>query len=423
MSATQPWPPLRQADEENRGTPLFIFVITMENHGPWLKPPTPDSSAVLVKSLARVPEASQAWAIIWRACASPDRMIGELQKRLGPEKGVLGFYGDHLPSFPAAFAHLSFGDIATDYFIWRGGSGPSRRARILPRRICRRHCWSCWTRRDSGICARGRAVLALSNAPGKSYAAPRTILAPDADPCRGVPDRPEILSRQSRHRRSLTNEAGSIRTGAPGRQAGTLAAAATFGSSPRISAISTATAWWCGVDFLPPETRGIEEPIAESAGPARIAGRRRRDSPYRARRNGARVRAGAGRAVGQSPLAGPDPLCRRFGAGAGQLCADDFFPKCARACAGSPIAASFHTSFHGESLSLLQDVAEEDGPLSCSRTIARTPARAAWLKQMSIIAAHSPDNETQEGSFRIAENELAGLRCRRRGASPCPPTH
>ncbi len=34
---------------------------------------------------------------------------------------LLGFYGDHLPSLPRAFAHLGFDDWRSDYAIWSAG--------------------------------------------------------------------------------------------------------------------------------------------------------------------------------------------------------------------------------------------------------------------------------------------------------------
>lgn len=58
----------------------------------------------------------------------------------------------------------------------------------------------------------------------------------------------------------------------------------------------------------------------------------------------------------------------------------------------------------------LTDVAADDGPFTYVPGSHRpTPERLAWEREVSIRARASADNETQEGSFRIAENELAAL--------------
>jgi hypothetical protein len=94
--------------------PLFVFVITMENHGPWIDelntPPAlsnlPGSSAV--PGLGRYLSGLQAGD----ALIAP--IVEALQARDG---GILGFYGDHMPSLPLPGGSES----ATDYAIWRAG--------------------------------------------------------------------------------------------------------------------------------------------------------------------------------------------------------------------------------------------------------------------------------------------------------------
>ena len=59
----------------------------------------------------------------------------------------------------------------------------------------------------------------------------------------------------------------------------------------------------------------------------------------------------------------------------------------------------------------LTDVAAEDGPFTYVPGSHRpTPERLAWEHAVSIGARAAADNETREGSFRIAESELAALR-------------
>ncbi len=86
--------------------PMFAFVITMENHGPW-----PDFDAYLA------------------GLAASDAMIDPLAQALSRRgDGVLGFYGDHMPS-------LSLGPeagTATDYAIWQAGSAREARRIDLP---------------------------------------------------------------------------------------------------------------------------------------------------------------------------------------------------------------------------------------------------------------------------------------------------
>ena len=58
----------------------------------------------------------------------------------------------------------------------------------------------------------------------------------------------------------------------------------------------------------------------------------------------------------------------------------------------------------------LTDVAEDGGPFTYVVGSHRlTAARLAWEKRMSLEAAHSPDPDTRQGSFRVALSELADL--------------
>ncbi len=105
--------------------PVFIFAITMENHGPWKKPrikvPAELQSATPVKSNAF----SQYLAHVQNA----DRMIGRIRSALlsSQRKSIFCFYGDHLPSMPKFFANVGFDDPRTDYFVWlRGAEGEGR---------------------------------------------------------------------------------------------------------------------------------------------------------------------------------------------------------------------------------------------------------------------------------------------------------
>jgi hypothetical protein len=67
-----------------------------------------------------------------------DEMLEILSEGLGPRRrdGVFGFYGDHLPSLPHAFAHFGFDEWASDYVVLDGAVTHPRRldlpAHLLP---------------------------------------------------------------------------------------------------------------------------------------------------------------------------------------------------------------------------------------------------------------------------------------------------
>jgi phosphoglycerol transferase MdoB-like AlkP superfamily enzyme len=94
------------------GPAVFVFAITMENHGPW----TGGNGDVRASALgARDPALHQYLGGLRRA----DRMIALLADALTDQRsGLLGFYGDHLPSLPTVFDAVGFADTSTDYFVW-----------------------------------------------------------------------------------------------------------------------------------------------------------------------------------------------------------------------------------------------------------------------------------------------------------------
>lgn len=95
--------------------PLFIFVITMENHGPWRDEPEPPltprgdgPTALKAPGLGRY----------LSGLRGADALISPILEALqGRGDGVFGFYGDHMPglALPGPPQH------ATDYAIWRYG--------------------------------------------------------------------------------------------------------------------------------------------------------------------------------------------------------------------------------------------------------------------------------------------------------------
>jgi hypothetical protein len=112
---------LRKADR-----PLFVFAITMENHGPLhLESVTAED----VRRLYRVapPAGFDDLTVYLRHLRNADAMLGALSVELQEKEGLLCVYGDHVPGMPGVYAALGFEDPRTDYLIWRHGSGEKRR--------------------------------------------------------------------------------------------------------------------------------------------------------------------------------------------------------------------------------------------------------------------------------------------------------
>ncbi len=101
--------------------PLFVFVITMENHGPWDDEHEPPPGAAGCPVGLEVPGLRKYLS----GLRAGDALIAPIvEALLARGDGVLGFYGDHRPSLPLEGSS----DTATDYAIWRvRGAAPPRR--------------------------------------------------------------------------------------------------------------------------------------------------------------------------------------------------------------------------------------------------------------------------------------------------------
>jgi hypothetical protein len=116
---------LRQETEQ----PTFVFVITMENHGPlhleslpeqdkheWLAQPLPDGCEDL--------------GVYLRHLGHADQMIKKLTEGLASagRPGTLAWYGDHVPIMEKVYQQLETPDGDTDYFIWRTRTETERKS-------------------------------------------------------------------------------------------------------------------------------------------------------------------------------------------------------------------------------------------------------------------------------------------------------
>ncbi len=105
------------------GPDLFLFVISVGNHGPWLADRGPEDAIALPAPLRALPEA-----------AALRRYLGGLRRtdaffpvmtqalRAASGEGMLLAYGDHQPSLPGLFAALGRSDSMTDHVLWESGS-------------------------------------------------------------------------------------------------------------------------------------------------------------------------------------------------------------------------------------------------------------------------------------------------------------
>lgn len=118
--------------------PVFVFAITMENHGPLhLETVAPEDLRLYRE---QPPTGFEDLTVYLRHLGNADAMLGELAGALERRgEGVLCWYGDHVPSMPGVYAALGFDDPRTDYCVWRAGQASPARADLeveqLPFRV------------------------------------------------------------------------------------------------------------------------------------------------------------------------------------------------------------------------------------------------------------------------------------------------
>jgi len=111
--------------EHNSNQPLYIHVITMENHGPlhWERVTEHDAQAVLS---GPIPQGCDDLVAYVRHLRNADAMFGRLRQCLSnrARPGVLCLFGDHVPIMPKIYRQLGAPDGATDYLVWRSDRRP-----------------------------------------------------------------------------------------------------------------------------------------------------------------------------------------------------------------------------------------------------------------------------------------------------------
>ncbi|MBN8455422.1 LTA synthase family protein [Accumulibacter sp.] len=111
--------------QEAGGQPLFVFVITMENHGPLHLESVAPGDEDRFYSVAP-PAGCDELTIYLRHLANADRMLGRLRVAIEalPDPACLCWFGDHVPIMPAVYRTLARPDGQTDYLLWRTGGEP-----------------------------------------------------------------------------------------------------------------------------------------------------------------------------------------------------------------------------------------------------------------------------------------------------------
>ena len=108
------------------GPDLFLFVISIGNHGPWLSDRGPEDGAPLPEPLRALPEAEQLRRYLGglrRTDAVFSTLTTSLRQHSYP--GLLLAYGDHQPSLPKLFDALNHHGTETDYLLWDAAMPPA----------------------------------------------------------------------------------------------------------------------------------------------------------------------------------------------------------------------------------------------------------------------------------------------------------
>jgi len=118
--------------------PLYLHLITMENHGPlhWERVSEADVHAVWS---APLPPDGEEFIAYLRHLRNADAMFGRLRQCLlgracqpNPRPAALCLFGDHVPIMPSVYHQWGAPDAVTDYLIWHTDAQPVQRSPATP---------------------------------------------------------------------------------------------------------------------------------------------------------------------------------------------------------------------------------------------------------------------------------------------------
>lgn len=102
--------------------PLFIFAITMENHGPYhLEKTTRKEEKAYYNDKLLSTKSLNELTVYLRHLKNADKMVKKLTDQFdnAKEENIFCFYGDHVPSLPEVYEYTNFNDFETNYFVWK----------------------------------------------------------------------------------------------------------------------------------------------------------------------------------------------------------------------------------------------------------------------------------------------------------------
>lgn len=114
--------------QQTASGPVFIFAITMENHGPLhLERSANEDQALAYVSDAK--EISRDLTVYLKHLRNADQMLGMLESAFDQSTRPVCtcFYGDHVPIMPDIYARSGYSDGRTDYVIWHNRCSPQPR--------------------------------------------------------------------------------------------------------------------------------------------------------------------------------------------------------------------------------------------------------------------------------------------------------
>lgn len=115
--------------------PLFLFAITMENHGPLhLERVTPGEEKRYYTEPP--PPRSEDCTVYLRHLSNASRMAGRLRRMAyeSPDDTWIVWFGDHVPIMPTVYENFGEPDGNTEYLLWRKGRRCIRPA-VQPLRV------------------------------------------------------------------------------------------------------------------------------------------------------------------------------------------------------------------------------------------------------------------------------------------------